>query len=326
MLISVIIPVYNVEKYLKTCIDSVLTQDFKDYEIILVNDGSTDNSPIICDEYAEKYDCVSVIHQKNKGLGGARNTGIDAARGEYLLFLDSDDFILPEAFSYLTNIMAGNNPDIVCFGRKNVLENGETDSFCYVWDSGEKVLSAKDYFMNYINNPFATNKLFKTNLFKDNGIYFPDRRWYEDLETIPKVILYAKDVLITHKVLYGYLLRQDSIMHVKNADRNIEMLEAVEDVLDYYKKQQCFEEYYSELEYLCILHVLVLVTTRVASIDSKHKLLTEFYDFVKCNFPDFHKNSYLKEYLPRRRKLIYELSRRKMYKSLFLLNKLNNLR
>ena len=326
MLISVIIPVYNVEKYLRTCIDSVLAQDFNDYEIILIDDGSPDNSGAICDEYAEKYNFISVIHQENKGQGGARNTGIDAARGDYILFLDSDDFILPNAFSYLSNLMAGKDLDIVCFGRKIVLENGETDSYYYPLDSEEKILNSREYLLHFINDSFTTNKFFRTSLFKDNKIYFPDRRWYEELATVPKVILQSEKILITHQVFYGYLIRQDSIMHNNNIERNADMLVCVQNILEYCKQQNHFENYHNELEYLCILHVLILVTLRVASIDSKHKLLAEFYDFVKSYFPDFQKNPYLKENLPLRRKLLYELSRRKMYKSLFLLNKLNNLR
>ena len=91
--ISVVIPVYNVEKYLSKCVDSVLSQSFTDYEILLIDDGSTDNSGRLCDNYAEKYSCISVIHQENKGLGGARNTGIDHACEDYILFLDSDDYL-----------------------------------------------------------------------------------------------------------------------------------------------------------------------------------------------------------------------------------------
>ena len=91
-LISLIIPVYNVEKYLKNCVDSVIKQNYEDMEIILVDDGSKDNSPRICDEYSEKYDFINVIHQKNGGASVARNTGIDAATGKYLMFIDSDDW------------------------------------------------------------------------------------------------------------------------------------------------------------------------------------------------------------------------------------------
>ena len=326
MLISVIIPVYNVEKYLKNCIDSVLAQNFKDYEIILVDDGSPDNSGDICDEYAANYDFITVIHQKNKGQGGARNTAIDIAKGEYLLFLDSDDSILPNAFEYFHEQLCKFSFDIICFGMKNIDESGETVLTYRPIDNGQKILNTKDYLIHYIGNSFCANKLYKATLFKNNNIRFPEKRWYEDFEAISKLVLHTNKVLITDKIFYSYLLRSNSTMHIKNADRNIDMVTVVKEILNYYKSQNKFDEYYDILEYLTILHVLVLATVRVASLDPKHKLLAQFYDFVKSNFPNFRKNCYLKENLPRRRKLIYILSLNKMYKALFLLNKLNNLR
>ena len=95
-LVSIIVPVYNVEKYLKRCVDSILAQTFIDYELILVDDGSSDSSDIICDEYAAKFDKIYVIHQKNGGLSAARNAGMSIARGEYFLFCDSDDYVSPQ--------------------------------------------------------------------------------------------------------------------------------------------------------------------------------------------------------------------------------------
>ena len=122
--ISVIIPVYNVEKYLSKCIESVLEQDFSDYEIILIDDGSTDTSGKLCDEYAENYSAIKVIHQQNKGLGGARNTGIEAAEGQYLLFVDSDDYIRDNIMTFLYDTAVCNDSDIVAFGMDYVYESG----------------------------------------------------------------------------------------------------------------------------------------------------------------------------------------------------------
>ena len=129
--ISVIIPVYNVEKYLNACIESVLSQSFNDYEIILVDDGSTDNSGALCDEFAAKYDSISVIHQENKGLGGARNTGIDAAKGSYILFLDSDDTIDPDCLKICYEKAEKHNCDMVAFKQQALFDDGSLGAIYY---------------------------------------------------------------------------------------------------------------------------------------------------------------------------------------------------
>ena len=122
--ISVIIPVYNVKAYLEKCVESVVNQDFSDYEIILIDDGSSDGSENLCDRLGEKYPEIKVIHQENKGQGGARNTGIENASGEYLLFVDSDDYIKEDALSFLYKTATENGSDIVSFGMDFVEEDG----------------------------------------------------------------------------------------------------------------------------------------------------------------------------------------------------------
>ena len=117
VLLTVVIPVYNVEKYLKRCIESILIQEWKNYDILLVDDGSTDNSPQICDDYAKAYDFISVIHKKNGGLSAARNTGISHAEGEYVYFPDSDDWIEPDTFIALAEVLESQDFDIISFNQ-----------------------------------------------------------------------------------------------------------------------------------------------------------------------------------------------------------------
>ena len=121
--VSVIVPIYNVEKYLKCCVDSIINQTYKNLEIILVDDGSTDNSPKICDEYKNIDDRIVVIHKKNGGVSSARNDGIKKAKGIYISFVDSDDWIDENYISDLYNSSLNNNTDIVCCGYKRVYEN-----------------------------------------------------------------------------------------------------------------------------------------------------------------------------------------------------------
>ena len=324
--ISVIIPVYNVEKYLRDCLDSVLMQDFDSFEVIAVNDGSTDSSGDILSEYEKSYSNLLIINQENMGLGGARNSGINCATGKYLLFLDSDDTIAGGALSYLYKKAEQEDGDIVCFGINYVTEQGDTVLTYKASQSESESIGADEYLEAFANNSYVWNKLYKSELFKNNEIYFPQRAWYEDLATVPKLILHSKKIVLTDKIFYNYLQRSDSIMHVANEDRNIEMIEAVDSVLEYYKKNNSYERFYNTLEYIAVLHILVLATNRVASTNPKHYLLKKFNEYVTLHFPNYRKNSTLGKCLSFRRKLIYFLSKNKLYSCLYLLNKLNKFR
>ncbi len=324
--ISVIIPVYNVEKYLSKCLDSVLEQDFDSFEIVAVNDGSKDSSGKILEEYAKNNEKIVLVNQENKGLGGARNTGIANAKGKYLFFLDSDDAIKPGTLSALYNDAVRNDADIVWFGMDYVLEDGKVILTRRANENGSRVVTQDECPLLYADDSYICNKLVKRKLFTENNISFPERAWYEDLKTLPKLVLEADKIVLSDKVCYNYLQRAESIMHVPNTDRNIEMIDAVEDVLLYYKKKKAFEKYYESLEYMAVLHILVLCTVRVASIDPKHKLLRKFYDFVNEQFPNFRENKKIKTNFTFRHKIIYAFSKRKMYRMIYLLNKLNNLR
>ena len=324
--ISVIVPVYNVEKYLEKCVESVLCQDFSDCEVLLVDDGSTDSSPAICDAYAEKYQQVQVIHQENKGLGGARNTGMQAAKGEYLLFLDSDDSLTEDALAGLYEIAEAKKADLVAFGMDFVDEQDRVTVTRRPTEDGTVDVKKEDRFAVFFKDSYVCNKFFRRSLFTEHGILFPERIWYEDLCVTPKIILYAERSVLTERSFYRYLQRSDSIMHIKNTDKNRDMITAVASVLDFYREREQFETYRNELCFLTVMHMIVLCTLRVATEDRRHPLLSEFYEYAKRQFPDFKKNAYVKRHLSRRHKVIFALSKRKAYRSLALLNKLNSMR
>ena len=324
--ISIIIPVYKVEKYLPACLDSALQQEFDSFEVVAVNDGSPDACGDILAEYGQRYPHLKVITQENRGLGGARNTGIAASEGDFLLFLDSDDTLAAGALAFLYDQAQRSDADMVCFGMNYVAEDGRILSTYRALDGGVRQLTSQEYLIHFANNSYAWNKFYRASLFKGHDIRFPSRAWYEDLATIPKIVLQSQTIVLTDRVFYNYLQRGDSIMHLSHADRVAEMLDAVEDVLNYYKQNGAFDAYFETLEYLTVLHVLVLATNRVASIDPTHPLLRQFYDYTLSRFPNFRKNAMLKTHLPRRRKMIYALPQRKLYRALFWLNKLNNLR
>lgn len=324
--ISVIIPVYNVEKYLRKCIESVLAQNFSDYEILLIDDGSTDLSGQICDEYAEKYAIVKAIHQKNMGQGGARNTGIENANGDYLLFVDSDDAVKENMLGFLYDTAVSNNSDIVSFGMYYVYEDGRIMATRAPISNGIKDIYHKEISHYFSTDSYVWNKFFKTGLFFKSGVRYPEHMWYEDLSVNQKIALFAEKVTLTDKMFYKYLQRENSTMHIKNTDRNSDMLTVVSDILDFYKKNNAFNEYYDELCFMTVMHMMVLCSLRVASDNAHHPLLKKFYNFTYENFPDFKKNNYVKKHLTQRHRVIFAFSKHRMYGMLKILDRLNKLR
>ncbi|MES5404992.1 glycosyltransferase [Streptococcus infantarius] len=209
--LSVIIPVYNVEKYLERCIESILIQTWKNYEIILIDDGSTDNSSKICDDYAEKYHHISVIHKKNGGLSEARNIGIQYAQGDYVFFLDSDDWVLPTMFENLKDIICTKKHDIIHFHLK--FYNRESDVF-EERQSGEEEYSGIEALNQMLRqeniSSYSTDKIYRTSLFLKNNIFFPVGAYYEDLGTIYKLFIVSKSVYYIDKVFYCYFLGNEN--------------------------------------------------------------------------------------------------------------------
>lgn len=257
--ITVVIPVYNVEKYLRKCVDSVEKQTYKNFEVILVDDGSTDSSSELCDALAKENDNIRVIHQENRGLGGARNTGIESCNTEYIMFLDSDDYIHPELLKKCMDVLKKNNCDIVLLDMISVNEQGEKGILYSVPCESRKILSETER-GGLCLDPSACNKIYKTALFKDNGIYYPNKVWYEDLRTTPKLLVFAERVMkLESEPLYYYLQRSDSIMHTPDYDRIVrERMAAAEDLYAFFKERSLVEEYSEMLEFIVIYHAFLL--------------------------------------------------------------------
>lgn len=212
MLFSIIIPIYNVDKYLKKSVDSVLAQEFSDYEIILVNDGSTDNSPSICDEYEKKFTQVKVIHKVNGGLSDARNFGIKEAQGDYLMFLDSDDFWEGKSIlSEIEEIINKENPDMIIHSFTYFYTKGKCVEKKITGDRRDLSFSFKKDFKGLISNniyyPTAWNKIIRAKILKDNNIHFPKGKLHEDIAWCADIISYIDKYAIYDKPFYFY--RQD---------------------------------------------------------------------------------------------------------------------
>lgn len=222
-MISVIVPIYNVEKYLQQCIDSILIQTYTDLEIILVDDGSTDDCSNICDRYEQIDPRINVIHKENGGLSSARNIGIKASRGEYLAFVDSDDYILPDMYEKMLKALNDSDSDVVMCNYYRFFEKDNKlikANLSYCCDSGESFLKT-----NILDDSYAWNKLYRKELFED--ICFPVGKYFEDVFIMHNIFLKARKVMVIPDALYVYRRRDNSISSCMSSYYRIDFLEAV---------------------------------------------------------------------------------------------------
>lgn len=319
--LSIIIPIYNVENYLRRCLDSVLLPERSDYEIIAVNDGSTDGSGAIAREYAGRFPAlIRLIEKPNGGLGHARNTGLARAQGEYVLFLDSDDRLVPGSVEEMLDTLAG-GAEIYVFDFFTENENGRVlEHNCGCGQDGTFALA--EYPELLFERPNAWNKLWKRSLFTANSIAFPDRMWYEDLATSPRLYLRAASIRHVPREYYAYLQRSGSIINSASAERNTEIITAVDMVEADFREQGQYERYREALEYMTLYHQLLMAGTRVSQIDPNSPVLDTLLEDFLQRHPDYRKNPYLKQ-MGRKHRLLVELlikRRRREVRALMRLN------
>lgn len=312
--VSVVVPVYNVKDYVEKCAASALGQTQTDLELLLIDDGSTDGSGEVCERIAGRDPRVRVIHQENRGLGGARNTGIEAARGEWILFPDSDDWLEPETLEKALSAAGNTGADIACFAFRTVDEQGRELAAFREELPMDIALDPHQSRELLMMAPSACNKLYKTELFRETGVRFPPRVWYEDIRTTTKLLPNCGKVVYTDFVGYNYLQRAGSIMNNVNLARNREIIDAFEDILGWYRERGLLEEYRRELEYLTVFHVYLTASVRVLRADPKHPLLKELREYTERQFPRWGQNPYLPR-LGKKRRLLLSLLEKRMYRT-----------
>lgn len=212
--ISVIVPVYNVERYLPVCLESIVQQSMDDYEVILVDDGSTDSSGTICNKYVDKHPQFHVIHIKNQGVAFARNRGVAESRGEYILFLDSDDYLIPEAVIPLLRLALENNLDILGFGYKNVAENDiATEIKTKGVPENIEVMNGVEYIARFNYTAQVWWYLVRRELLLSNNLSFPNGHVLEEAGFNLRLFLSAEKMSQVPTIAYCYRDRATSIMH-----------------------------------------------------------------------------------------------------------------
>ena len=226
-LLSIIVPVYKVESYLQKCIDSILAQTLTDFELILVEDGSPDGCPALCDAAAAKDARVRVLHQKNGGLSAARNAGLDVARGEWIGFVDSDDYIAPEMYETLYKAVQSTGADLALCDYVKVDETGALCTQTHV-AVPQKSLTGRELLQKayWTTVQIAWNKLYRRSLFAQ--LRYPVGKLNEDFFVIPEICLNTQRAVVVPEVLYYYVQRSDSIMGKSSTLRHYDGAEAAQ--------------------------------------------------------------------------------------------------
>ena len=321
--LSIIIPIYNVELYLPACLDSVLAFPTEDCEIIAVDDGSTDGSRALAEDYARRYPRrIRLISRENGGLGAARNTGIDAAGGEYLLFLDSDDALAPGALKEMLEAL-DRGWDILFFDYVSVNIKGRVLAYQSGCDREGGFRLADDPALLFAP-PSACDKLWRRSLFTESGIRFPEGLWFEDLATCPRLYLRAGQMGAVHRPWLRYLQRPGSITRAKDPLRNREIIPAINLVLEDFWAQGCLQTYGPELEMLAVQHQLLAATVRVNLARPGSPLQRELLRDLDAKFPRWRENPYLSR-LSARHRLLLRLMDRGQYPALYALMTANAL-
>lgn len=288
--VSIIVPVYNTEKYLDKCLDSLVKQTLKEIQIIIVNDGSTDNSIKICKQYEEKYkNKILYLEKENGGLSDARNYAFSHIEGEYVGFVDSDDYIAFNMFEELYSKASKEKADLA-----------ECD---FLWeypnetkiDIGKLITNKTDNFV--FGRVLMCNKIIKSKIILDNKLEFTKGLRYEDVEFYYKLVHYINKTSLVSIPLYHYIQRENSISNLQT-EKTKDIFLILHNILEFYKEENIYEEYKTELEYLYIRFLLgssLLRMVKIKDKDVKTKLIKQTWGILNKSFPNWKQNAILLE-------------------------------
>lgn len=286
--VSVIVPVYNVEAYLEKCLESLAMQTLKDIEVIVVNDESPDNSEKIIAKYAKKYPHIHGYKKKNGGVSDARNYGIAKAQGEYIAFVDGDDYVTYDMYEKMYHKAVSGNFDIVVCDLNYVFEDGTTK---YV--SSKIDHDTTDIKKTYVNMyPCVWNKIYKKSLFKDD-ITFKKGVWFEDVDFLYKIFPYVKTIGVIKEAFNQYVQRQGSI--TKTFDKRLyNYITNFNDLIVFYEEHNLYEKYKSELAYLYVRYLYATFIKQATNfnIDEYKEAVNAAIKNVKEHFPKYRQNKY----------------------------------
>lgn len=288
--VSVIVPVYNEEKHIKACLDSIIENDLKEIEIIVINDGSTDSTKEILEEYKNKYDIIKVIEKENEGQGSARNIGIELAKGEFLTFVDADDEIHNNMLSKMYEKLQKEQADICVCDYFEINKDNKVVKKA-IPQKTEDI--KKDYIVS-IAGP--CNKLIRTEILKKNSLYFPKTGIYEDIAMVPLIATYTNKIVYLEEPLYYYYIRQGSTMRQTKFNEKLLSIYNVLDILEKgFKQTGALEQYKEELEFIYIKHLLYAGNGRFLEYKEGKQEVKKIANIMKLKYPNWRKNKYYKK-------------------------------
>lgn len=283
--VSVIIPVFNSESYLEKCLDSILSQTLTDIEVILIDDGSTDASLEIIKQYAKKYNNVKYKSKINEGQAIARNIGIEMATGEFICFIDSDDYIENTMLEKLYTLAQKDNSDIVICDYMEEYKNKKITRKSLYVDSD----TLKKCYILCVAGPCC--KIIKTEIFKQNNIKFLENYIYEDLAIIPSLALYTEKISYCEEPLYYYIVRENSTMQQTTYNSK---LESIFNVMEYVYNQFEGKGYDEELEFIYINHLLYAGCGRFLRYPNTQNMILKILNIINDKYPNWKENKYFK--------------------------------
>ncbi len=288
--VSVIVPAYNEENHIKVCLDSIISNDLKEIEIIVINDGSTDGTAKILEEYESKYDIITVVSKENEGQGSARNIGIDLAKGEFVTFIDSDDEIHTNMLSKMYSKLQQEQADI-CVCDYFEITNTNKAVKKAIPQKTEDI--KKDYIVSVAG---PCNKLIRTEILKKNKLYFPKTGIYEDIAIVPLIATYANKITYLEEPLYYYYIRQGSTMRQTQFNEKLLSIYNVLEILENgFKQTKEIEQYKEELEFIYIKHLLYAGNGRFLEYKEGKQEVKKIANIMKLKYPNWRKNKYYKK-------------------------------
>lgn len=290
MRFSLIVPMYNVEKYIYKCVDSIVTQGFTDYEVICVDDGCTDNTVRILKDNFASHPNVTLLSKENGGLSSARNAGFAKATGEYVLFIDSDDCIKADLLDTLDKHIREFKSDIISFGVERVSESGKVLSVEQLYKNG--LIEKSGALITFA--PSVWNKVFKKTLVND--LLFPEGIIYEDMPYTITSLALSSSISTLDFVGYEYLQREGSLINTFDS-RIFDIYKSVEYLIESFNKFEIYEEYYKYIEYNSIIHIVLGHLSRCASEKDgvkRKQYCVDAFNFMHTKFPGYEKNEFLR--------------------------------
>lgn len=283
MKVSIIVPVYNMELYVERCVDSLVHQTLKDIEIILVNDGSTDKTDQILQKLSEQYENIIYLKKENGGQASARNMALDIVKGDYVGFVDSDDWIDLDMYENMYDCAIANDSDIVVCNT--VDEYGDHQVFHHQSDVGK-----------FRKCGSVCNKIFRRTLIGD--VRFPVGLWYEDLCFGVKLLMKTEEIKYVEGHHYHAFNREGSTMNNNDSVKNLDMITVMKDIIDYAKREGLYDSFAYDLEYMTIEHILITSINRVAvqKNQEKGRVIKEMRNFVLSQYPHFQKDAVFREF------------------------------